>query len=128
VIDGLKVTMTGIELRRKLDERIQSHAKTAARYAKLLKEPNPGDQASMPQHLMEGEIERAHDQIETLTLLRDYIATDEVYRLGELDLRFADLLPEPDFMHCGCLPHLVERRDPVLPGLLDDPGKGLVRN
>lgn len=121
MIEGLKLTMTGVELRAKLDERIQSHARNATHYAKLLKEPDPKDEEPFPESVMEGEIEKAHDQIETLTLIRDYIIADEVYRLGEFDLRFADLLPEPDWMHCGCFPQRSDARDPVLPGLLDRP-------
>jgi hypothetical protein len=121
VIEGLKLTMTGVELRAKLDERIQAHARTAAHYARLLKEPDPKDEEPFPESVMEGEIEKAHDQIETLTLIRDYIIADEVYRLGEFDLRFADLLPEPDWMGCGCVPRRSGERDGVLPGLLDEP-------
>jgi hypothetical protein len=128
VIEGLKLTMTGLELRAKLDERIQSHARHAADYAKRLKEPDPNEEDPLPESVMEGEIEKAHDQIETLTLIRDYIVADEVYRLGEFDLRFADLLPEPDFMQCGCFTRPPGSRDPLLPGLLDKPGDQLVRN
>ena len=120
--------MTGVELRAKLDERIQSHAQNAVHYAKLLKDPDPADDNPFPESVMEGEIEKAHEQIETLTLIRDYIVADEVYRLGEFDLRFADLLPEPDWMACGCFTRRSEGRDPVLPGLLDKPGDHLVRN
>jgi hypothetical protein len=126
VIEGLKLTMTGVELRMKLEERIQSHARTAARYARLLKEPDPKDEHPFPESVLEGEIEKAHDQIETLTLIRDHVIADEVYRLGEFDLRFADLLPEPNWMGCGCVPRRSEGGEAVLPGLLDEPG--LVRN
>ena len=31
-----------------------------------------------------------------LTFVREYILADEVCRLGEFDLRFADLLPDDD--------------------------------
>lgn len=103
MIDGLKLTLTGIQLIEKLNERIELHSQRAADYAKQLKTPAAADEYPLPESVLESEIDNAHDQIETLTLIRDYIVPDEVYRLGEFDLRFADLLPEPDFSQCGCL-------------------------
>jgi hypothetical protein len=126
VIDGLKLTMTGLELKAKLDERINAHARKAADYTKLLKEPDPTDEAPLPESVIEGGIEQAHSQIETLTLIRDYIIADEVYRLGEFDLRFADLLPEPDWMDCGCFDRA--RLKPSDPGLFDNDDQPPLRN
>ena len=119
MIDGLKVTMSGEELRGKLDERIESHARQAAHWAKQLETPADGDAVPMPAHIVENEIERAHDQVETLTFLRDHIIADETYRLGEYDLRFADLLPDSD-LECGCLTRGWDRRGSVSPGLFDE--------
>lgn len=128
VIEGLKLTMTGLELRTKLDERIQWHTRNAARCAQQLKEPDPSEAGSFPQGVMEGEIEKAHEQVEILTLIRDYIIADEVYRLGEFDLRFADLLPEPDFMACGCFSRAGNIGDRRMPGLFDEDEEQPVRN
>ncbi len=110
--------MTGLELKTKLEERIKAHTRKAADYAKELKEPDPTDETTLPESVLEGEIERARDQIETLTLIRDYIVADEVYRLGEFDLRFADLLPDLDWMDCGCFSRAAVKQ--AAPGLFDD--------
>ncbi|HXG88808.1 MAG TPA: hypothetical protein VNJ02_10765 [Vicinamibacterales bacterium] len=103
MIEGLKLTMTGLTLKDKLDDRIKTHARRAADYARRLNDPDAADDdLQLPPSVMEGEIEKAHDQIEILTLIRDHIVADEIYRLGEFDLRFADLLPEENWTDCGC--------------------------
>lgn len=79
MIEGLKLTMTGETLIAKLNERIRVYETSSERE----------------------ELRRA--RVEALTLIRDHIVLDEVYRLGEYDLRFADLLPEEDWVDCGCL-------------------------
>ena len=83
MIDGLKVTMSGEELKGKLDERIESHARQAAHWARQLKAPGSDEGVPMPAHIVENEIERAHDQVETLTFIRDHIIGEETYRLGD---------------------------------------------
>lgn len=105
MIDGLKLTMTGVELRIKLEERIDWHRCEVHRNNKDLKNPNREQNGvAWPDSVLEGEIARSERQIEVLTLIRDYIVADEVYRLGEFDLRFADLLPDDDPWDCGCGP------------------------
>lgn len=79
MIEGLKLTMTGEQLIARVQERIQFHEASA-----------DGD-------------ERRRARVQTLTLIRDHLVLDEVYRLGEYDLRFADLLPDDDWLDCGCL-------------------------
>ncbi|MGQ0732769.1 MAG: hypothetical protein ACT4QD_03835 [Acidobacteriota bacterium] len=101
MIDGLKLTMTGVELKSRLEERIACHAHHAAECARQLHAPDAADEELLPEAMLEHEIERAHGQIEALTLIRDYIVADEVYRLGEYDLYFADLLPEPGWAPNG---------------------------
>jgi hypothetical protein len=119
VIDGLKVTMSGEELKEKLDERIESYARQAAHWARQLETPGADGQA-VPAHMVQHQIERAHDQVETLTFLRDHIVGDETYRLGEYDLRFADLLPDSDLGECECLTRAWSRRREEEPGLFDE--------
>lgn len=126
MIDGLKLTMTGLELKTKLEERIKTHARNAADYTRELKDPDQNDEAALPESVLEGEIEKAHYQIETLSLIRDYIIADEVYRLGEFDLRFADLLPEPDWMDCGCFNRASVKQ--AAPGLFDNDDQRRLRN
>jgi hypothetical protein len=105
VIEGLKLTMTGVQLRSNLERRIEWHRNEIDRISKQLKTPNRdiGD-CPYPDHLLEGEIGRAERQIDVLAFILDYIVADEVYRLGEFDLRFADLLPDDDSWDCGCVP------------------------
>ena len=98
MIDGLKLTMTGVQLKTNIEGRIRWHQSEIRRLAQQLKD----DQAPLPEHMIENEIGRTERQIEVLTFIRDYIVADEVYRLGEFDLRFADLLPEDDPWDCGC--------------------------
>ena len=120
MIDGLKVTMSGEELKRKLDERIESYARQAAHWARQIEAPDSDEDQAMPAHLVQHQIERAHDQVETLTFIRDHIIGEETYRLGEYDLRFADLLPDFDFEDCGCLSRDWRRRRDEEPGLFDE--------
>ena len=113
MIDGLKLTMTGLALKEKLEDRIAAHRQVAADYVAELKDPLRKDPV-MPDSVLEHEIEAAYNQIEVLTLIRDHVIADETYLLDEHDLRFADLLPEEDWMDCGCFP-----RSPALRDLTD---------
>ena len=112
MIEGLKLTMTGVQLRSNLEVRIRFHQSGIRRMTKQLKAPGSSAECPYPEHLLQSEIARAERQIEVLTFIRDYIVADEVYRLGEFDLRFADLLPEEDPWDCGCLPPWSTAPDP----------------
>jgi hypothetical protein len=79
MIDGLKLTMTGSQLIAKLEERIRFHETSPARE----------------------DVKQA--RVAALSLIRDHVVVDEVYRLGEYDLRLADLLPDEEWLDCGCL-------------------------
>lgn len=99
MIDGLKLTMTGAQLRASLANRIHWHQGEIRR----LSLPGAvGQEHPARERLREGRIGRAQQQIEMLTFICDHIVADEIYRLGELDLRFADLLPEDDGWECDC--------------------------
>ena len=105
MIEGLKLTMSGVQLRTNLEGRICWHQGEIRRMAKQLKTTNRSlEECPYPDSVLEGEIARAERQIEVLTFIRDYILVDEVYRLGEFDLRFADLLPDEDPWDCECVP------------------------
>ena len=114
MIEGLKLTMTGVQLRTNIEARIRWHQGEIRRMSKQLKTPDRSPEVCpYPDSVLEGEIGRAERQIEVLTFLRDYIVADEVYRLGEFDLRFADLLPEEEPWDCGCAaPAVFSRRSP----------------
>jgi hypothetical protein len=104
VIEGLKLTMTGVQLRTNLDGRIRWHQGEIRRMTKQLKSPRSDEEGPYPGGMLEGEIGRAERLIEVLSFIRDYVVPDEIYRLGEFDLRFADLLPDDDPWDCGCIP------------------------
>jgi hypothetical protein len=123
MIDGLKLRMTGLELKTRLDARIRRHARDADECAERLQAIGETDSDALTRQRQRrrvfAAIARAQDEIEVLTLIRDHISADEVYQLGELDLRFADLLPErDDWLDCDCLgPAASSGTDP---GLFDD--------
>lgn len=100
MIDGLKLTMTGAQLRSNLEERIRWHQTEMDRMAEQLKTHRSLVEGPYADRLLEDEISRAQRRIDVLTFIRDYIVADEVYRLGEFDLRFADLLPDDDGWDC----------------------------
>jgi hypothetical protein len=93
--------MTGVQLRANLEGRIHWHQSEIRRMAKQLKAPDRSlEECPYPDSVLEGEIRRAERHIEVLTFIREYIVVEEIYRLGEFDLRFADLLPEDDAWEC----------------------------
>jgi hypothetical protein len=96
MIDGLKLTMTGEELRRVLGERADTHRRYAdhweaerSRPAESQTEENP----LLPEHMCEFEAERHEWRAEVLEFIRDHVELVEVYRLGASDLEFGELLP-----------------------------------
>ena len=92
MIEGLKLTMTGEQLITRLEERIRFHETSTARE------------------------ESRRARVAALTLIRDHLVAGEVYRLGEYDLRFADLLPEDEWTDCGCLErwHFTDAEEPAV--------------
>lgn len=97
MIDGLKLTMTGEELRKRLDERVKDHERRAAWYKREAKrDPDPNDEEDfgLPEHTCEFE-EEFHDwRAKALAYIREYVDGGEVYRLDERDVAFGELLPE----------------------------------
>ena len=96
MIDGLKLTLTGEELRSLLNERIASHERGADRW-KHEQERDPAtqteDEPVLPEHMCENECERHQWRAEVLQFIRDHIDPSEVYRLGAADPEFGELLP-----------------------------------
>lgn len=89
--------MTGAQLRAHLEERIRAHQDDIARLTPPSRPPDRALERWPSDSAVDGEIRRAERRIDVLTFIRDYIVADEVYRLGEFDLRFADLLPDDDW-------------------------------
>ena len=105
MIDGLKVTLTGEELRARLDERVKDHEREAEWYSRRAKgEPGQEDEDQdeddergellLPEHMCEFERELHEWRAEVLAYLRDHLDVSEVYLLGESDLEFGELLPD----------------------------------
>ena len=101
-IDGLKLTIRGGELRELLEQRIQDHQRHAEwwRYEQA-RTPEQQTEAEplLPRAVCAHEAERHDWRADVLAFIRDHIEPSEVYRLGETDLVFGELLPErPSWM------------------------------
>jgi hypothetical protein len=97
MIDGLKLTITGKELRSLLERRVESHRRSADHWAREQErnaEEATDEEPVLPEHMCENEAERHEWRAEVLEFMRDHIDASETYRLGEDDLAFGELLPE----------------------------------
>ena len=106
MIDGLKLTMTGEELRKRLDQRVKDHERQAAWYKREAKrDPDPNDENDfgLPEHMCEYEEEFHGWRAKALAYIREHVEGGEVYRLTEADLAFGEILPEK--------PGMVEQND-----------------
>jgi hypothetical protein len=96
-IDGLKLTMPGDELYRRLEQRIEDHQRLADRWKHdpiRTPEQSTGDEPLLPEKMCTSQAERHAWRAAVLGFIRDHIDAAEVYRLSESDLDFAELLPE----------------------------------
>jgi hypothetical protein len=96
VIDGLKLTLTGKQVQDLLQQRIEAHEGRGEWWKNeqtRTSEDQTEDAPLLPDHMCEHEAERHAWRAEVLTFVRDHIDAFEVYRLGEHDLEFGDLLP-----------------------------------
>ena len=96
MIDGLKLTITGEELRSLLDRRIDSHRRSAdhwKREQERTPDQQPEDEPLLPDHICANEAERYEWRAEVIEFIRDHIDVSETYRLGEED-SFGELLPD----------------------------------
>jgi hypothetical protein len=96
MIEGLRVTITGEELRRLLADRARAHRDGAARWRHEMAR-TPEDQTEdaplLPKHMCEFEADRREWRAEILEFLREHLEPLDVYRLGRADLEFGELLP-----------------------------------
>jgi hypothetical protein len=96
MIDGLKLTIPGEELRTLLEAQIQHHEESAAGWTHE-RERTSADETDeaplLPDHLCEHEAERHEWRAEVLAFIRDHIEAGETYRLAATDLEFGELLP-----------------------------------
>lgn len=96
MIDGLKLTFTGEELRRLLDKRIRRHEQMADHWTReqtRTPEDESDDAPLLPAHMCENESERHAWRSRVLAFIRDHIEAGEIYRLDSADLEFGELLP-----------------------------------
>jgi hypothetical protein len=102
MIDGLRLRFLGEELRQLLEQRTESHQRCASRWRReqaRTPEEQTDEQPLLPDHMCEHEAERHEWHAEVLAFIRDRVEAAEVYRLGEADLEFAELLPQkPGFL------------------------------
>jgi hypothetical protein len=97
MIDGLKLTLTGEELRRMLQERADHHRASASRWsheAARTPDEQTEEEPLLPEHMCENEAERHEWRAEMLEFIREHLEPLEVYRLSESDLAFGELLPQ----------------------------------
>ena len=97
MIDGLKLTITGEELRSLLNRRIDSHRRSAdhwQREQERTPDQQTEDEPLLPDHMCANEAERHEWRAEVIEFIRDHIDATETYRVGEADLAFGELLPD----------------------------------
>ena len=98
MIDGLKLTMTGEQVRALIEQRAAEHQLKSAHWTEEAAR-TPADETPeaplLPEHICENEATRHEWRAERLIFLRDHLDPSEVYRLDEMDLESAGLLPEP---------------------------------
>jgi hypothetical protein len=95
-IDGLKLTMSGVEIRKRLEQRIDEHHRRADRWKRegaRTPDQQTEDEPLLPDDLCANEAERHEWRVDVLTFMREHVALAEVYRLAEADLAFGELLP-----------------------------------
>ena len=97
MIEGLKLTMTGEEIRAALNERIRVHERREQHWrheAQRTPDSQTEEHPLLPEHMCENEAEEERWRVDVLTFIRDHLEASEVYRLDADDLAFGELLPE----------------------------------
>ena len=96
MIDGLKLTFAGEELRKLLEERIAFHNMSADRWRREQSRTPASeteDAPLLPDHICEHETDRHDWRATALEFSRSHIEPQATYRLGAADLEFGELLP-----------------------------------
>ena len=97
MIDGLKLTLSGEELRTLLEKGIRRHEENASRWAReklRTTDDETEDAPLLPQHICDNEAERHTWRANVLAFIRDHVDPGETYRLGAADLEYGELLPD----------------------------------
>jgi hypothetical protein len=102
MIDGLKLTFSGEELRTLLEDRIADHNGCADHWRReqaRTPESETEDAPLLPEHMCENEEQRHVWRADVLEFIRDHVDPHETYRLSADDLEFGELLPsKPGWM------------------------------
>jgi len=102
MIDGLKISFTGAELRELLDERAAEYRASAARWhreAKRTSEDQTEDAPLLPQHICKNQVAQDEWRAERLEFLSERVNVSEVYALSLGDLEYVELMPaEPEML------------------------------
>jgi hypothetical protein len=96
MVDGLKLTLSGEEIRTLLEERINVHNESADHWRRersRTPEEQTEDRPLLPDHMCEHETERHVWRAAVLAFIRAHIEASVTYRLGPADLEFGELLP-----------------------------------
>ena len=97
MIEGLRLTMTGEEVRTLIERRAAEH-RAKAEHWRGESARTPDDQTPdiplLPEHICENEAALAEWRAARLRYICDHLDPTEVYLLGERDLEFAGLLEE----------------------------------
>ena len=96
MIHGLTLTLTGDELQRLLAERAAAYRASATHWRHELDrtiEDHTEDEPLLPEHICDNEAKRLEWRADVLEFLRDHLEPLEIYRLGESDLAFGEVLP-----------------------------------
>jgi hypothetical protein len=96
MVEGLKLTFSGNELRNLFEQGARRHEEKATRWrfeAGRTEEEETEEAPLLPQSVREYEVERHVWRARVLSFLRDHVDANETYRLGAADLAFGELLP-----------------------------------
>ena len=96
MIDGLKLTFSGEEIRALLEDRIADHNGSADHWRReqaRTPESQTEDAPLLPDHMCEHEEKRHVWRAEVLEFIRNHVDPPETYRLSAADLEFGELLP-----------------------------------
>jgi hypothetical protein len=131
MIEGLKLTMTGEELRTLIEQHVAEHQLKAAHWieeAARTPDNETPETLLLPEHICENEATRHEWRAERLIFLRDHLDASETYRLDEMDLEAAGLLPEEPEMHGPDYPDDSEDLGPHARRVCDSPEIIEIRN